>query len=299
MNKGANFLVSVIIPNYNCAEFLPRAIESVVQQTFSRWEIIIIDNYSTDESDAVIKNYLNDRIHLLKVNNNGVIAASRNLGVKNAKGKWIAFLDADDWWMNDKLEASINFIDESKADIVYHDLYLVGKSKKILLWQRTWGADISKDSWTHLFYDGNVLSNSSVVVRKSALEKIGYLSEDRDCISWEDFDTWLRLAKGNFKFRKLNGIYGYYWIGGGNISNPEQHLKNINSFTLKYVEEKNKIPWWCYYIRGTAFKELKKYDESISNFRLVLANTSSLMIKLKSVIRIVQIFLTISIKKYI
>ena len=290
---------SVIIPTYNRKEKLQRALDSVLAQTYQNFELLVMDDGSNDGTEEMVKSFVDQRIIYEWNENWGGPGRPRNRGINKAKGEWIAFLDADDWWMSNKLEASINFIDESKADIVYHDLYLVGKSKKIFPWQRTWGADISKDPWTHLFYDGNALSNSSVVVRKSALEKIGYLSEDRDCISWEDFDTWLRLAKENFKFRKLNGIYGYYWTGGGNISNPEQHLKNINSFTLKYVEEKNKIPWWCYYIRGTAFKELKKYDESISNFRLVLADTSSLMIKLKSVIRIVQIFLTISIKKYI
>jgi len=290
---------SVIIPTYNRKEKLQRALDSVLAQTYQNFELLVMDDGSNDGTAEMVKSFVDQRIIYEWNENWGGPGRPRNRGINKAKGEWIAFLDADDWWMSNKLEASINFIDESKADIFYHDLYLVGKSRKILPWQRTWVADISKDPWTHLFYDGNALSNSSVMVRKSALEKIGYLSEDRDCISWEDFDTWLRLAKENFKFRKLNGIYGYYWTGGGNISNPEQHLKNINSFTLKYVEEKNKIPWWCYYIRGTAFKELKKYDESISNFRLVLADTSSLMIKLKSVIRIVQIFLTISIKKYI
>ena len=289
---------SVIIPTYNRKEKLQRALDSVLAQTYQNFELLVMDDGSNDGTAEMVKSFVDQRIIYEWNENWGGPGRPRNRGINKAKGEWIAFLDADDWWMSNKLEASINFIDESKADIFYHDLYLVGKSRKILPWQRTWVADISKDPWTHLFYDGNALSNSSVMVRKSALEKIGYLSEDRDCISWEDFDTWLRLAKENFKFRKLNGIYGYYWTGGGNISNPEQHLKNINSFTLKYVEEKNKIPWWCYYIRGTAFKELKKYDESISNFRLVLADTSSLMIKLKSVIRIVQIFLTISIKKY-
>ena len=103
-------LFSVIIPNFNHGKYLSRAVESVKSQTFENWEIIIVDNHSTDETDQVIQPWICDKIQLLKINNNGIIAASRNFGILHSKGEWIAFLDADDWWAERKLEACFKLI---------------------------------------------------------------------------------------------------------------------------------------------------------------------------------------------
>ena len=80
-------LVSIILPTYNQAHTLPRAINSVLNQTYNNWELIIIDNHSNDNTDTIIKNYENPKIHLLKINNYGIIAKSRNLGIKSTKNK--------------------------------------------------------------------------------------------------------------------------------------------------------------------------------------------------------------------
>ena len=90
-------IVSIVIPTYNREQFLSRALISVVSQSFTSWEAIVVDNYSEDNTEQVIEDFGDSRIKLLKIHNRGIIAASRNIGIKTSKGKWIAFLDSDDF----------------------------------------------------------------------------------------------------------------------------------------------------------------------------------------------------------
>lgn len=89
-------LVSIVIPTYNRAQDLERALKSLLAQTFCDWEALIVDNYSKDNTDELIKSFNDPRMKLFKIHNQGVIAASRNVGIKNAKGGYVAFLDSDD-----------------------------------------------------------------------------------------------------------------------------------------------------------------------------------------------------------
>ena len=117
-------LVSVVIPTYNRADDLARALDSVLRQTYPRWEALVIDNRSTDNSHDVVHRLNDARIRWLEIANNGVIAASRNLGIYHASGEFIAFLDSDDYWKSDKLERSIFWLSRD-FDIVYHDMHIV------------------------------------------------------------------------------------------------------------------------------------------------------------------------------
>lgn len=109
MNKG---LVSIIMPSYNTAKYIGESIRSVQNQTYENWELIIIDDCSTDNSEEILKKYSleDNRICYLKNEKNSGAAVSRNRGLRKAKGKWIAFLDSDDLWDKEKLEKQINFM---------------------------------------------------------------------------------------------------------------------------------------------------------------------------------------------
>ena len=100
-------LVSVVIPNYNRAADLRRALRSVVRQTWRQWEALVVDNHSTDNVAQVIEEFQDRRIRMLSVHNHGVIAVSRNVGVTNAAGAYVAFLDSDDWWAPRKLRPAL------------------------------------------------------------------------------------------------------------------------------------------------------------------------------------------------
>ena len=129
MNTKLTPIVSIVIPTYNHANFINRSLKSVINQTFKNWEAIVIDNHSTDETEKILRGYTDPRIRYLKINNDGIIAKSRNLGIEAAKGLWIAFLDSDDWWTEDKLEVCFNNINE-KVDFIYHDLELINTKSK-------------------------------------------------------------------------------------------------------------------------------------------------------------------------
>ena len=113
-------LVSIIMPSYNTAEFIAESIQSVLEQSYEDWELLIVDDCSTDNTDEVVKPYLSDeRIKYLKNERNSGAAVSRNRALREAKGKWIAFLDSDDLWMPDKLSKQINFMEEHGYSFTY------------------------------------------------------------------------------------------------------------------------------------------------------------------------------------
>ena len=107
-------LVSIIMPSYNTASFIAESIQSVLAQSYKDWELIIVDDCSPDNTDDVVKPYLSDeRIKYLKNEKNSGAAVSRNRALREAKGKWIAFLDSDDLWMPEKLEKQIRFMEKN------------------------------------------------------------------------------------------------------------------------------------------------------------------------------------------
>ena len=111
-------LVSVIIPTYNRSYCIKKAIESVLSQTFKDFELIIIDNYSNDDTEEIINNYKNKKIIYEKFHNYGVIASSRNRGIALSNSKYVAFLDSDDWWKKDKLKVSIDCLENGKKQLI-------------------------------------------------------------------------------------------------------------------------------------------------------------------------------------
>ena len=128
MNTKSTPLVSIVIPTYNHAKFISKALKSVIYQTYKNWEAIIIDNESVDETYKLVNDFNDPRIKYFKISNDGVIAKSRNLGIKEAKGDWIAFLDSDDWWTKDKLEVCLSKIVKN-VDFIHHATEYVIKSK--------------------------------------------------------------------------------------------------------------------------------------------------------------------------
>ena len=232
--------VSVIIPSYNHAHFIRYALQSLLSQTYKNWEAIIIDNHSSDNTDEVVFKFKDSRIKLLKILNNGVIAASRNLGIRKAKGELIAFLDSDDRWNRRKLERAVNEI-KNGADLVYHDLYIIKSLNQIFFSKRIYSTQPKYPMFQSLLCTAMSIPNSSVIVRKELLIKIGGISENKNLISVEDYDTWIRLSKLTERFVRIPEALGYYWLGEGNISKAsriqcdrikslyDQHMNKLNS----------------------------------------------------------------------
>lgn len=115
-------MVSIIMPSYNTAKYISESIKSVQAQIHTNWELIIVDDCSTDNTDEIISEFLSDsRIRYIKNEQNSGAAVSRNRALREAKGKWIAFLDSDDLWLPDKLEKQIRFMQEKGYKFTYTD----------------------------------------------------------------------------------------------------------------------------------------------------------------------------------
>jgi glycosyltransferase involved in cell wall biosynthesis len=112
--------VSVIIPTYNRALLLREAIQSVLDQTFQDFEIIVVNNYSIDNTIDVVKSFEDERIKVINIRNNGIIAKSRNRGLKESRGNYLAFLDSDDRWLPEKLEIQVEYL---RNHLEYHLVY--------------------------------------------------------------------------------------------------------------------------------------------------------------------------------
>jgi glycosyltransferase involved in cell wall biosynthesis len=229
-------LVSVVIPTYNHAHFLVAALQSVIDQTYSNWEAIVVDNHSTDNTDTVVQNFNNPRISLLKIHNDGVIAASRNMGIQNAKGEWIAFLDSDDLWYPEKLQIVMDQVKATPSiDIFTTDEMLVNEltgEKSALHYGPS-----SPNFYKQLLVTGNCLSPSATLVRREFLTSGDILfREKKEFVTAEDYDFWLLLARADAKFKFIRSIQGEYRIHANNHSGKiEKHEQSIGEVIKDHV----------------------------------------------------------------
>jgi glycosyltransferase involved in cell wall biosynthesis len=267
-------LVSVVIPTYNRAADLRRALKSVIGQTWTNWEVLVVDNHSTDDTGQMVESLREARIRLLSVHNHGVIAVSRNLGVASSAGDYVAFLDSDDWWSRRKLQQSVRAL-TTGADLVYHDLYLARSARGGLRLRRSRTRALASPVFDDLIEGGNALSNSGVVVRRNLLVEVGGLSVDPKLVSWEDYDCWLRLAKVTEAFSRIAEPLGYYWSGGGNFTSAEQTMINLRHFREIYLAPAGRLreedmPGWYHYGMGRAYYHLNDYENALRSMELAI-----------------------------
>ncbi len=257
--------VSVVIPTYNRANDLRRCLDSLRAQTIDDFEVLICDDGSTDGTAEVWKEYS----QFLDVTydfaeNWGGPARPRNRGIALARAPYVAFLDSDDWWAPRKLETSLEYL-ERGADVVYHDLHFANATSKKHLWRRARTRKLKKPAFDDLLINGSAITNSSVVLRKALIEKIGGFAEEKSLIATEDYDAWLRIARITEKFDRIPATLGYYWTGGGNISNPKRILAILDALEARYsnavqVGRAYQDIQWINYAKGRAYYGLKSYE---------------------------------------
>jgi teichuronic acid biosynthesis glycosyltransferase TuaG len=210
-----NPFFSVIIPTYNCASLLKNAIASVFEQTYQNLEVIVVDNSSKDDTRQLLDSIKDSRLSVCEVQNHGIISYSRNIGIRKARGKWIAFLDADDQWLPKKLETvHASILERPDVILLCHNVRLVvnGVKKKDLHC-----SPAVPDIFESLLFHKNCVFTSTVSLRRDIAVKTGGFSERRDFIPVEDFEYWMRLSKtGPFHF--LNEVLGEWRIHSNNFS---------------------------------------------------------------------------------
>ena len=188
-------LISVIIPTYNRKEYLLEAVDSVFNQTYNKIEIIIVDDGSTDGSEEAIRTKNDPRINYIWQRNSGLPAAARNVGIGHAKGEYIAFLDSDDLWLPEKLEVQLNVLIKNPQLIcAASNAELIPETKDTVPVE--WNTIINEYFPTFQeLLKANIIYNSSVLMRKEIVKKIGPLDENIGLRAIEDFEYWLRILK--------------------------------------------------------------------------------------------------------
>lgn len=180
-------LVSIIMPAYNAERFIEKSIESVLHQSYKNWELLIINDFSKDSTQTIIENYLkkDNRIKLFNQENNRGVAESRNKGIKISKGKYIAFLDSDDLWENNKLEIQIEYMLKNKVYMTYTQYSHITENGGFIK-----DIEIPKSLNYKQALKGNKIGCLTVVIDK---EKIGKIQMPN--LKHEDYATWLNILK--------------------------------------------------------------------------------------------------------
>jgi glycosyltransferase involved in cell wall biosynthesis len=210
----------VVIPVFNRGWELDRALRSLVRQTAKNFDVVVCDDGSTEDIRSVVASFEHQLdLQYQRIENSGGPARPRNVAINLACGEWIAFLDSDDWWDDERL-AVIGAELGKEIDFLYHPLRVVtGPGVKRKRFQRdVFGEPLHCEPLQQLILFGNPVPNSAAVVRRSHLVSMGGICEEREIAAVEDFDTWLRLLESGAKIRFLNRVLGTYWIGGDGIS---------------------------------------------------------------------------------
>jgi glycosyltransferase involved in cell wall biosynthesis len=184
-------LVSVVVPAYNVAWCIRRAVDSVLAQSFQRRELLVVNDGSTDATRAVLEGY-GDAIHVVNQDNRGMSAA-RNAGIRRARGMYIAFLDADDWWMPEKISRQVELM-EARREIGFCSTAARvedGSGRMLNLWRCSQGGTEILET---LFAENATIAGgcSAVMVRRELFDRVGAFDESLG--GFEDPDLWMRLA---------------------------------------------------------------------------------------------------------
>ena len=230
-------LVSIIMPVYNCEAYIEEALESVRQQTYRNWELIIVDDKSTDKSLVMVKNFVHQdkRIKLINLDNNMGPTSARNRAIKEAKGKYIAFLDSDDMWLPHKLQTQLSFLNDNSLVLTYSAYETIDANSKYIN-TRNVPEVITYEDMLKSNYIGNLTGIYDVnFFGKVYLENIGH----------EDYVMWLGLIKQVVETKGLNEPLAKYRILSSSISsnkfkalvwqwNIYRKVEKLNIFTSIY-----------------------------------------------------------------
>jgi glycosyltransferase involved in cell wall biosynthesis len=207
--------VSVIIPAYNAAKYIGETLDSVFKQTYTSFEVIVINDGSRDTDDLERELQAYSAVRYIRQENRGA-AAARNTGLRAAAGEFVAFLDADDKWLPDFLEKQIEFLKRSNADLVYADALLSGESPldgRTFMEVQPPRGNVTPENL--LAVNVTVLT-SAVVARKAPILQVGMF--DEGIKRGHDFDLWFRLAKAGARFAYQPKVLALYRIVEGSLS---------------------------------------------------------------------------------
>lgn len=232
-------LISVVLPTYNRKTLLPRAIKSVLDQTYKYLELIIIDDGSTDNTKDIVKGFSDKRIRYHKEKHNKGGSVARNIGIKLAKGELISFQDSDDEWLPEKLERQVRKFSEVGDDVgvIYCGYESVFERTNEVVSR---SIPEEKGNVYNRMLIGCITGMLTVTVRDTCFQKVGIFDETLPC--FEDWDLWLRISK-YYKFDYVPDILAKAYIHGKQLStNLKIKIKGKEMILEKYREELIKFP---------------------------------------------------------
>lgn len=225
-------LFSIIIPTYNHGHLIGRCLDSVVGQSCEDWEAIVVNNFSNDNTVEVVESYHDSRIRLINFANNGIIAASRNKGMSEARGEWICFLDSDDWWTPNKLETCQPYL--ADHDLIYHKMQLYSERQGLLRGKFTTDYHPHSPIFLTLLRKGNCCANSSVVLRSRIARQAGPINQSAELVAVEDYDYWIRISQISERFCYIPKVLGYYWVSDTSASSGNKWFDRHQALYAQY-----------------------------------------------------------------
>src|SRR5690606_30251642 len=222
--------VSIITPSYNSAQYIVRTIDSILAQTYRNWELLVIDDCSTDNSRDVIQKYMDNdsRIRLISLNENSGAAVARNTGIRNASGRFIAFLDSDDTWHPEKLDKQINFMLSNHYPFTFTNYCKVNENGNFI-----------KDVKTPLVVNYNKMLQTNyigcltVIYDTNSLGKVYFpLIRKR-----QDYALWLKILKITPNGYALNENLAFYTVRSDSISANKFNVAKYNWTVYREVEK--------------------------------------------------------------
>ena len=245
-------LVSIIMPSYNSDQFIEETIKSIFAQTYENWELILVDDCSTDNSIAYIEPIVatDKRINFIKLVKNSGPAIARNRAIKQAKGRYIAFLDSDDIWMPEKLSKQLTFMQKNDIALSFTSYYHIEEESERIINQVH---ALNKVNYSELLKK-NIIGCFTAIYDTEKLGKV-YMPDIR---KRQDYALWLSILKKVPYAYGLDEMLGYYRVRSNSVSSNKILSSKYN---WKLYREIEKLPLYkaIYYFGWYTYKSFLKY----------------------------------------
>ena len=245
-------MVSVITPSYNCAKYISDTIDSVINQTYKNWEMIIVDDNSSDNSNEIIEKYVqrDNRIKFIKLEKNSGPAVARNRAIEEATGRYIAFLDADDLWMSDKLQKQIDFMQSYNYELTY-TAYETMREDGVNLHHTV--IPPKKLNYQELLKANRIGCLSAIYDSKRIGKVYMPLIKKR-----QDYGLWLKILKKVDYAYGMDEVLGRYRVMSNSVSSNKLNLLKYNYRLFREYEKFSALKSFYYLMWNVYIKIMKK-----------------------------------------
>lgn len=247
---NASELVSIIMAAYNAEKTIETAIQSVLSQTYTNWELFVINDCSKDKTIHIVQQYAekDSRIHLLNNEKNQGVSLTRKRGLEESNGAWIAVLDSDDLWVSDKLEKQFLLAKKENAKLIFTGSDFIDQAGNPI----EWTLHVPNILKYRKLLKQNVVSNSSVLVKKELYQKFYAVNDDMH----EDFAIWLGITKAGHMAYGIDEPLLIYRIAKNSKSGNKWKAARMNWNTYRYVglNPLSSFYYMCWYIVNGVLK---------------------------------------------